>query len=202
MRSRDWTATAMRGNSVSISFAIGHRSLWMAILSSITMAALLLTSIQARAVPFDGEATVSGIIDDMWLDSDRCYFRVSVCWSDGGAFDGESVNAIASFLNESTDRYEVIPSSQGWRTGDEVNATLRYTYSEFGETYWIELTSKSDINYAEPLGYFERNPLVFYLLLIIALYAVLQSILILVLKRRGKRSKYEGPDYIQYRRRI
>lgn len=202
MRSRDWTAAAIRGNSVSISSAIVRHSLWTAILSSITIAALLLAPIQSRAAPFDGEATVSGIIDDMWLDSDRCYFRVSVRWSDSSAFDGESVDAIASFFNESTDRYEVIPSSQGWRTGDEVNATLRYTYSEFGKTYWIELTSKSDIYYAEALSYFERDPFVFYLLLIIVLYAVLQIILILVLKRRGKRNRYDGPDYIQYRRRI
>jgi hypothetical protein len=184
------------------SHIIAHRNLWIAVLLLITIAVMLHASTQSRAVPFDGEATVSGIIDDMWLESDRCYFRISIYWSDSGTFDGESVDAIASFLNESTGRYEVIPSSEGWRVGDEVNATLEYTYDEFGQAYWIELTSKSDENYAEPLSYFERNPFVFYLLLIIVLYVVLQSILIVVLKRRGKRGKNEGPDYIQYRRRI
>ena len=171
-------------------------------MSLMTMLAALLTSTQTGAAPFYGEATVSGVIDDMWLESDCCYFRISIHWSDSGTFDGESVDAIASFLNESTGWHEEIPSSQGWRTGDEVNATLEYAYDEFGRTYWIELTSKSDENYAEPLSYFERNPFVFYLLLIIVVYAVLQIILILILKRRGKRGRYEGPDYIQYRRRI
>lgn len=192
----------MRSNSVSRSCAIARRNLQIVILSSVTIAAIVLTSTQSRAAPFSGEATVSGIIDDMWLESDRCYFRISIYWSDSGTFDGESVDAIASFLNESTGKYEVISSSDGWRAGDEVNATLEYTYDEFGETYWIELTSKSNENYAEPLSYFERNPFVFYLLLIIVLYVVLQIILILVLKRRGKRGKSEGPDYIQYGRRI
>lgn len=200
--SRGWRVKAMQRNSVRSSFAIVSRNLRMAILSSITIAIVLLPSSQSRAVPFYGEARVSGIIDDMWLESDWCCFMISIHWSDSGTFDGESVDAIALFLNESTGRYEEIPSSQGWRTGDEVNATLEYTYDESGRTYWIELASKSDENYAEPLSYFERNPFIFYLLLIIVLYAVLQSILILILKRRGKRGRYEGPDYIQYRRRI
>ena len=185
-------------------FCAGHqRGLHMAIMSLTTIAAVFLTPIQSVAVPFNGETTVSGIINDMWLESDCCYFTISITWSDSGVFDGESVDAIASFLNESTGRYEVVPGSQGWRTGDEVNATMEYTYSEFGEAYWIELTSKSDVNYAEPLGYFERNPLVFYLLLLLVLYVVLQSVLIIILRRRGKRRRrYEGPDYIRYRRRI
>jgi hypothetical protein len=202
MWSLDWIVAEMRRNTMSISCAIVHRNMRMAFLLSVTTAILLLASTQSRAVPFDGEAAVSGVINDMWLESDCCCFRISIHWSDSGTFDGDSVDAIASFLNESTDRYEVIPSSQGWRTGDEVNATLEYTYSEFGETYWIRLTSKSDENYAEPLSYFERNPFVFYLLLIIVLYAALQSVVILLIRRRGKRGRYEGPDYIQYRRRI
>jgi hypothetical protein len=55
---------------------------------------------------------------------------------------------------------------------------------------------------AATLGYFEDNPFIFYLLLIVLLYIVLQSLLFLILKRKGKRGRYEGPDYIQFRRRI
>ena len=138
----------------------------------------------------------------MWLESDRCYFRISIQWSESGRFTGETVDAVASFLNESTAKYERVASSMGWRTGDEFNATLEYLFDEFGKAYRIELTPKSDENYAEPLSYFERNPFVFYLLLIVALYIVLQIILFLVLRKRGKKGRYEGPDYIQYVRRI
>lgn len=173
-----------------------------AVLSSITVGVLAYASAQSAAAPIGGEAAVSGVIDDMWLESDSCYFRISIHWSDSAPLSGETVDAIATFLNESTGRYEGIPSSQGWRAGDEVNATLAYLYDEFGRTYWLELSSKSDENYAEPLNYFERNPFVFYLLLIVALYVVLQIVLFIVMKRKGKGGRYEGPDYIQYRRRI
>lgn len=162
----------------------------------------LLASAPSEAAPFSRSAEVSGVIEDMWLDSDRCYFRIGIEWSDSGSFDGETVAAIAMFLNESTDRYEQIASSQGWRIGDEVNATLDQAGDEFSETYWIRLSSKSDENFAEPLSYFERNPFIFYLLLIIGLYVVLQIGLVFLMKRKGKRGRYEGPDYIQYRRRI
>ena len=179
-----------------------RRSISVAILASITVVAVLLSSTVSTAAPLGGEATVTGSIEDMWLDSDRCYFRISISQSDSVGFVGESVDAIASFLNESTGGYEQVASSMGWKAGDEFNATLVYVLDEFGETYWIKLSPKSDENYAEPLSYFERNPFVFYLLLIIALYILLQIILFIVLRRRGGRGRYEGPDYIQYRRRI
>ena len=182
--------------------SLQRRSILAAILTSVTVIAIIMSSTESTAAPLGGEATVSGYIEDMWLDSDRCIFRVSISWSDSIGFVGESVDAIALFLNESTGRYEHVASSLGWKAGDEVNASLKYLYDEFGETHWIELNPKSDENYAEPLSYFEQNPFVFYLLLIVALYIVLQIILFLVLRRRGGRRRYEGPDYIQYRRRI
>lgn len=182
--------------------AYPRHSLSVGSIVSISVTVVLLSSFVSVAAPWSSEAEVSGVVQDMWLDSDRCHFRLSIQWSDEAGFTGETVDAIASFLNESTGKYTQVPSSMGWRVGDEFNATLEYTVDEFGETYWIELTPKSDENYAEPLGYFESNPFIFYLLLIVALYIVLQVILFLVLRRRGGKRRYEGPDYIQYRRRI
>ena len=174
----------------------------VAALASVAAMFVLLSSVASTAAPWSSETTVSGSIEDMWLDDDRCYFRIAISWSATGALVGESVDAIASFLNESTGRYDQIPSSQGWQTGDEFNATLKHWADEFSESYRIELLSKSDENYAEPLSYFERNPFIFYLLLIVALFISLQVLLFLVMKRRGGKGRYEGPDYIQYRRRI
>lgn len=182
--------------------ALARHSLLAAILASVSVVAVLLSSTASTAAPWGGETTVSGVIQDLWLESDQCYFRISIQWSESGGFVGETVDVVATFLNESTGKYERVASSMGWMTGDEVNATLEYLFDEFGRTYWIELTPKSDENYAEPLSYFERNPFVLYLLLIVVLYVVLQTILFLVLKRKGRRGRYEGPDYMQYRRRI
>jgi len=161
-----------------------------------------LSSVNSGGAPVNGIVAASGTVEDMWLHSDRCYFRVAIDWSNRSNLVGETVDAIAMFPNESTGSYEEIASSQGWMVGDSLNATLSYTYDEFGQTYWLKLSSKSDENYAEPLGYFERNPFVFYLLLIVVLYIVLQALLLVILKRKGKKGRYEGPDYIKYKRRI
>jgi hypothetical protein len=179
-----------------------HTSATAAMVSVLLVSLTALSSVNSSGVPVGGIAAVSGTVEDMWLDSDRCYFRIAIDWSNRSNLAGETVDAIARFLNESTGSYEEIASSQGWMVGDSLNATLTYTYDEFGETYWLRLSSKSDENYAEPLSYFERNPFVFYLLLIVMLYLVLQALLLVILKRKGKKGRYEGPDYIKYRRRI
>ena len=68
----------------------------------------------------------------------------------------------------------------------------------------VEAAWASEINerHAETLGYLEDNQFVLYVLMIIALFIVLEVVLYLIRKRKGKRGRYEGPDYIQYRRRI
>jgi hypothetical protein len=172
---------------------------------ALSLAMLLLVTLvpaHSEAAPYSGVAAVSGSIVDTWLDDDRCYFRIAIDWSNHSGLVGRTVDATPLVLNESTDSYERIASSQGWRVGDTLNATLSYTWDEFGEYYWVRLLSKNDENYASPLSYFEQNPFVFYLLLIVVLYVLLQIVLIVLFKRRGRRGRYEGPDYIQYRRRI
>lgn len=183
------------------SVALRHGIVTAALASAMVLSVCLFPT-ASTAAPFGGEMTVSGSIADMWLDSDRCYFGISIRWSETGGLTDETVDAVATFLNESTGKYDQVPSSMGWRTGDEFNATLIYAYDERGSSYWLELTPKSDENYAEPLGFFEGNPFILYLLAIVVLYIALQAILLLVFKRKGKRGRYEGPDYIQYRRRI
>ena len=63
-------------------------------------------------------------------------------------------------------------------------------------------TSGIDEYSVESQSYLDGNSFVFYILMIVILFIVLEIILYLIRRRKGKIGRYEGPDYIQYRRRI
>ena len=77
-----------------------------------------------------------------------------------------------------------------------MSAVMEHLCSEF------ILTSETDEISVETQSYLDGNSFAFYILLIVALFVVLEIILYLIRRRKGKRGRYEGPDYIQYRRRI
>lgn len=157
----------------------------------------------ARASPFSSETVVSGTIEDMWLDGEVCYFQILVLWSESSTLDGETVDAMARFLNESDGTYDLVPGSQGWMVGDTVNATLVFFADEYESHYTVYLATKSEENFAEPLGLLERYPLLPYWALVFA--ALVASVVIPRLVFGAKYSARSGQgrrDYIRFLRRI
>ena len=165
--------------------------------------AVLALSFDARAAPYSAETAVSGTIEDMWLDGGVCYFRILVLWSESSSLDGETVDAMAMFLNESDGTYDPVPSSRGWMVGDTVNAILAFFGDEYQSLYTVYLESKSEENFAEPLGLFDRYPLLPYWALVFA--AMVASVVIPRLvfgARYSARSDQVKRDYFRFLRRI
>ncbi len=171
-----------------------------------TMSFMVLTipfSQRVYASPFYSDAVVLGAVDDMWLDSGACYFKIHISWSESSILLDQTINAEAKFLNESDDSYDSIASSQGWRIGDTFNATLIHYGDERSEFYSLCLISKSDVNFAEPLTFLERNPLVLWGIVFIAVIVGCQIIVRCIFKRkRGSRVESVEHDYFRFLKRI
>jgi hypothetical protein len=114
----------------------------------------------ANAVPATLYIAVDGVIEDMWLGEDRCWFSIEVEWSDHSEVIGGNIDCVALYLNESTGHYGMIRSSQGWQIGDHLNCTVEHDMSEWGDCYFIWTTSKSDINYATEPQHDSNMPLI------------------------------------------
>lgn len=128
---------------------------------------LIIPSLQIDAGPgTPTSAKITGEIQDMWLSNDRCYFRIKILnatdsWLNSSDHSylrlnsswlkNKTVDAHVYYLNQSSMKNVSIPSSQGWRIGDIVSGTIWHQNDERSEWYWFNTTSKSNINYAEPL---------------------------------------------------
>jgi len=128
---------------------------------------LILPSLHTNAAPgTPSSAKITGEIQDMWLSNDRCYFRIKILnatdswinYSDhshllfnSSWWEEKTVDAYVKYFNQSSLKNVSIPSSQGWRIGDIVSGTIWHQNDERSEWYWLNTTSKSNINYAEPL---------------------------------------------------
>jgi hypothetical protein len=94
-------------------------------------------------------------------------------------------------------------SSQGWRVGDSFNATLIHYGDERADVFSLLLSSKSSENFAEPLNFLERNPLVFYIFVIGAVFLAGVVVLRLVFKvKYGAKSVSGQHDYLRFLKRI
>lgn len=89
-----------------------------------------------------------------------------------------------------------IEGSTSWDVCTQNSAALGCIGTEV--TWTSEIRQES----FESQSYLDGDSFVFYILMIVALFIVLEVILYLIRRRKGKVGRYEGPDYIQYRRRI
>jgi hypothetical protein len=148
--------------------------------------AMALFSGAVEAAPFSVTGSVTGEIQDMWLNPDSCCFEVHISWSDVETWNGLTVEAVPLFLDESTGSYVMEASSRGWRVGDTVNVNMTLGRDEWGSIYMIYLSVKSDENFAEPQSFVERNPFFIYTIAAIAILVLLVVIRRLVFKGRTR----------------
>jgi hypothetical protein len=94
---------------------------------------------------------IEGIIKDMWIVNDRCYFKIEITWSNSSWPDEKIIVGQVTYFNNETGFYESISSSQGWKIGDKINCTRFWQGDENSEWYWFETNSKSNDNFALPL---------------------------------------------------
>lgn len=163
---------------------------------------LLLPTFQSCAAPgIPSSGEITGKIWDMWLKGDRCYFHIEILTAtdswlnlsghdylifNSSYWEGRSVDANVFYLNETSMKNESIPSSQGWKVGDIVSGRLWHQNDEFGEWFWFNTTSKSNINFAEPMYIFIRQST---LIIILAIGCTTSIVVGLWYRRFLKKSK-------------
>lgn len=167
---------------------------------------VMLTTVFASnvdAVPFSSETVAAGTIDDMWLEDGACYLYIHIEWSESTVIIDTDIVAQAMFLDETNGTYDSLPSSQGWRTGDSFNATLIHYGDERADYYALLLSPKSDENFAEPLSFLERNPLVPYfivMVIVIVIGAIITRAVFGV--KYGEGGKKEASYYMRFLKRM